>query len=178
MCSRRPAQVRGRSSSRGIRGRPEALISLEDKRTSADCMIFFKSIKKINLLTHRAFIAKFCPLITINHSWSLGLCPNKSLEAFESPVRPLHPGDRPSFSTQSNCVHRQDKLGLPFADSASQHRSTFSPSLPSRSSLNSSFSFTNREISRRNYLISRVCTTFAVNQFFFSEAVSSPLPLF
>ena len=27
-------------------------------------------------------------MITNNHSWSLGLCPNKSLEAFESPVRP------------------------------------------------------------------------------------------
>src|SRR5688572_25562262 len=117
-------------------------------------------------------------MITNNKSWSLGLCPNKSLEAFESPVRPLHPGDRPSFSTQSNCAHRQDKLRHPIADSVSQHRSTFSPSLPSRSSVNSSFSFTNREISRRNYLISRVCTTFAVNQILFAEAVSSPLSLF
>src|SRR5688572_3624072 len=119
-------------------------------------------------------------MITNNHSWSLGSCSNISFEPdlrLETPVRPLHPGDHPSFSAQSNRVHRQDKLRLPVADSASQHLSTFSPSLPSRRSVNSS-SFTNHEISRRNYLISRVCTTFAVNQIFFSASLSSRFPLF
>src|SRR5687767_1100387 len=125
MCSRRPAQVRGRSSSRGIRGRPEALISFEDKRTSADCMIFFKSIKKINLLTHAALIANFTPMITINHSWSLGLCPNKSLEAFESPVRPRQ-GDHPERFSEEISEMGGEILALDEAEGTGNIRSDLS----------------------------------------------------
>src|SRR5688572_23049058 len=112
-------------------------------------------------------------MITNNHSWSLGSCSNKSFEPAlrsETPVRPLRPGDHPFSSTQSNYVHRQNKIRLPIADCASQHRSTFYPSLPSE---NSSFSFANREISRCNYLISRVCTTLPVNEIFFCAGQTS-----
>jgi hypothetical protein len=43
-------------------------------------------------------------MITINQSWSLGLCPNKSLEAFESPVRPRQ-GD--------HLTSENDRLSVP-----------------------------------------------------------------
>ena len=49
-------------------------------------------------------------MITNNHSWSLGSCSNTSFEpaqTFETPVRPLHPGDRPFCTPQPNCVHHR-----------------------------------------------------------------------
>jgi hypothetical protein len=89
-------------------------------------------------------------MITNNHSWSLGSCSNKSFEPtfrLETPVRPLHPGDHPFSKAHPNCVHPQGTYGA-------QH-----------SPVNSSPLFTaHHEISRRKYLISRVCTTLHVNK--------------
>ena len=56
-------------------------------------------------------------MITNNHSWSLGLCPNKSLD-LESPVRPLQPNDHcPSRSSEAFCPHAVNpipELGFPW----------------------------------------------------------------
>ena len=99
-------------------------------------------------------------MITNKNSWSLGLCSNKSFEPdlrSETPVRPLHPGDHPLSSAQSNCVHS------PTTSSASLFRSLVVV-FANRE---------NREISLSKFLISRVCTTLHVNQIFFCTSPSS-----
>jgi hypothetical protein len=64
-------------------------------------------------------------MITINHSWSLGLCPNKSLEAFESPVCPRR-GDHPERFSEEISEMGGEILALDEAEGTGNIRSDLS----------------------------------------------------